>query len=172
MKIALSGTPGTGKTEVSKILARELNYNLIDINTFARKNNLIMGKDNNRKTQIINEKKLYEKSKEIPTNTIIEGHLAHHSICDITIILRTDPIILRIRLKKRNWPEKKIQENIESEIIDLILQESITLNKNTYEIDTSTNSPKETAKIILNIIKNQKSKKEHKPGKISWEKYI
>ncbi|MFH1126838.1 MAG: adenylate kinase family protein, partial [archaeon] len=126
MKIIISGTPGTGKTEVSKLLAKKLNYRLIDINTFAKKNHLITGTDTDRNSQIIDENKLRKKSISIEDNTIMEGHLAHYCTADIAIILRTNPEILRERLKKRQWSKKKIDENIEAETLDIILQESVS----------------------------------------------
>ncbi len=172
MKITISGTPGTGKTQVSKILAKKLNYKLININKYAKDNNLITGIDTDRKALIIDENKLRKKSVEIPDNTIIEGHLAHYCTGDITIILRTNPDTLRARLKKRRWPKKKIEENIESEALDIILQEAVNQNKNVFEIDTTKSTKETTRDTITNITKDQKSKKDHLPGKINWEKYI
>ncbi len=172
MKITLSGTPGTGKTQTSKTLVKKLNYRLININKYAKDKNLITGKDIYRKTQIIDEKKLKKESKNIQDNTIIEGHLAHYCKSDITIILRTNPDTLRVRLKKRHWPKKKIEENIDSEALDIILQEAVADNKNVFEIDTTKSTPQQTATTIINITKNRESKKQHIPGKINWEKYI
>lgn len=172
MKIIISGTPGTGKTEVSKILSDILGYKLISINEFARDKDIIVGTDKKRKSGIINEKKLQKLSKDIPDNTVIEGHLAHYCKGDIAIILRTDPAVLEERLKRRRWHQKKIAENVESEILDIILQESAALNKKTYEVDTTIKTAQDTAEEITNILKSDKSKKEHLPGHISWERYM
>ena len=172
MKITISGTPGTGKTQTSKTLAKKLNYTLININRYAKDKNLIIGKDIYRKAQIIDEKKLKKESKNIQDNTIIEGHLAHYCKSDLTIILRTNPSTLRARLKKRHWPKKKIEENIESEALDIILQEAVANNKNVFEIDTTKSTTQHTAATIINITKRKQTKKQHLPGKINWEKYI
>ncbi len=172
MKITISGTPGTGKTETSKILAKKLKYKLININRYAKDKKLIIGKDIYRKAQIIDEKKLEKESENIGDNTIIEGHLAHYCISDIAIILRTNPDVLRVRLKKRQWPEKKIQENIESEALDIILSEAVSQNKNVFEIDTTKSTPLKTADTIISIIKSKQAKKQYMPGKINWEEYI
>jgi len=172
MKIIVSGTPGTGKTEVSKILSDILGYKLIRINEFAKEKDIIVGTDKKRKSKIIDENKLQKLSKDIPDNTVIEGHLAHYCKADIAIILRTDPAVLEGRLKKRRWSRKKIRENIESEILDIILQESIALNKKTYEIDTTKKTASDSANEIIDILKSDKSKKAHLPGHISWEKYM
>ena len=172
MKIIISGTPGTGKTEVSRILSDMLGYKLVRINEFAKEKDIIVGTDKDRKSEIIDENKLQKLSKDIPDNTVIEGHLAHYCKADIAIILRTDPSVLEKRLKRRRWNQKKIRENIESEILDIILQESAALNKNTYEIDTTIKTAKDAAEEIIGMLKSDKSKKAHLPGHISWEKYM
>lgn len=172
MKIIISGTPGTGKTEVSKILSDILGYKLIRINEFARDKDIIIGTDKERRSDIIDENRLQKMSEDIPDNTVIEGHLAHYCKADTAIILRTDPSVLKKRLKRRRWPKKKIRENIESEILDIILQESAALNKNTYEVDTTKKTAHDAAEEIISILKSGSSKKAHLPGRINWGRYM
>ncbi|MGC9123647.1 MAG: adenylate kinase family protein [Thermoplasmata archaeon] len=147
MKICISGTPGTGKTTVSKSLGMKY----INLNEFARNNNCIDGYDEERKTEIIDIECLKEKLKDID-NVILESHYSHLMNCDIIIILRTSPKILRERLKERNYDENKIMENLEAEAISLITQESLMENKNVYEIDTGKYNLEETVKIIREIL--------------------
>ena len=56
--IIITGTPGTGKTTLSKQLAKKLNLNYLDANLIIRKYNLSEGYDRKRKTKIIDTKKL------------------------------------------------------------------------------------------------------------------
>ena len=56
--IIITGTPGTGKTTLSKQLAKKLNLSYIDANLIIRKYNLSEGYDRKRKTKIIDTKKL------------------------------------------------------------------------------------------------------------------
>ena len=44
MIIAITGTPGTGKTSISKVL-QENNYEVVDLNKVACENNFLIGKD-------------------------------------------------------------------------------------------------------------------------------
>ena len=40
------------------------------------------------------------------------------------VVLRTDSTKLYDRLKARNYPEKKLQENLDSEIMEVLLEEA------------------------------------------------
>ena len=58
---------------------------------------------------------------------ILDWHacdLFPESWIDLVVVLRTDSTILYDRLKARNYPEKKLQENLDSEIMEVLLQEA------------------------------------------------
>ncbi len=56
--IAVTGTPSTGKTTLSKELAKKLNFQYIDVNETIKKYKLSEGYDKKRKTKIVDVKKL------------------------------------------------------------------------------------------------------------------
>lgn len=56
--IIVSGTPGTGKTTLSKKLAKNLNFYYIDVNKVIEKYDISEGYDKKRKTKIIDVNKL------------------------------------------------------------------------------------------------------------------
>ncbi len=56
--IIVSGTPGTGKTTLSKELAKKLNFYYLGVNKIVKKYNISEGYDKKRKTKIIDVKKL------------------------------------------------------------------------------------------------------------------
>ena len=173
MKIMVSGTPGTGKTEVSAILAEKLKYKLIKINDYAYDNDLIVGNDPKRGSLLIDTTALESLIQKINENCVIEGHLAHFLTADVVFVLRTNPDILENRLEKRNWLSDKINENVEAEILDVCLQEATEKNKQVYEIDTTDKTPTETMEIIQKILKKDKTAiKNAKPGNISWESHL
>lgn len=168
MIISISGTPGTGKTVVAKILAKRTHANLISIKNLIKKHKIPYILDKKRNTKVVdikdikkavsNELAEQERSSKVKREstkdiiTFVEGHMAHFVPNKMTFVLVCDPIILKNRLQKRKWSEKKINENILAEILEIIISES----KNPYKIDTSKSSPKKIADKIDRIINNPK----------------
>ena len=56
MIIALTGTPGTGKTSVSKILQKN-GFEIIDLNRVACEKDFLIGRDEKRNSDIVNIEK-------------------------------------------------------------------------------------------------------------------
>lgn len=60
------------------------------------------------------------------------GHIIDWHVCDVfpkswidlVVVLRTDSAKLYDRLKARNYPEQKLQENLDSEIMEVLLDEA------------------------------------------------
>lgn len=178
MIISLTGTPGTGKTSISRFL-RKNNINIIDLNKIINKNKSLWKIDYKRNTLIIDIKKLNNliKNESINNNIIlIDGHLSHLlSNIDKVILLRCQPKELINRLKKRKWKNNKIIENVEAEILDIILCECVNKysKKNIFEIDTTKKKINEISNIILEIINNNfKNTKDYSIGKINWSNEI
>lgn len=171
MKISITGAPCTGKTEISKLLSKKLNYKLIQLNELAERLNAFTGYDKKRECKILDMSRLKKEIKKLKGDVIIEGHASHLFPVDIIIVLRCNPDILKKRLKNR-YPSNisKVQENLEAEILGIITSESIMNNKKVYEIDTSYKSVEKNVDDILKIL-NGKTE-EFKIGKIDWlEKY-
>lgn len=154
MRIIITGVPGTGKTTVSKILSEKLNIPHIDVNDIIEKNkSLILGFDEERNSKIIDEKKLgiiLEKYAGI-----IESHLSHFVSpegIDYCFVLRCSSAVLSKRLSMRNYSKKKIEENIEAEIMNICGDEAFQMKHKIIEIDTSDKTPEKVAEIIFNIV--------------------
>lgn len=171
MKIAISGTPCTGKTDISELLSKKINYNLISINELAEKLDAFVGYDKDRESRILDMDRLEKEIKKLKSNIILDGHTSHLFPVDIVIVLRCNPEILKKRLEKR-YPSNplKIRENLEVEILGVITSEAVMKNKKVYEIDTSEKSVKNNVDDILKILDGKTD--DFKVGKIDWlEKY-
>ena len=91
------------------------------------------------------------------------------------IILRCHPKELKKRLMKKKWNTKKIKENVDAEIIDVILCEAVELHlqKNIFEIDTTKKTIEEVATVIMRIVKkNFQPTKTYSIGQIDWSEEI
>jgi len=161
MIIALTGTPGAGKTEVAEVLKRR-GYRVESVSRLAEEFDCIVGEE--RGSRIVDVNSLSEKIDRSEFK-IIEGHLSHLLNPDITIVLRCDPRVLKKRLTRKGWRAEKILENVEAEITDVILMEAMGTEK-VYEIDTTKMKTEEVADAIEKIIKGETD--EFKPGKIDW----
>ncbi|MEM1513662.1 MAG: adenylate kinase family protein [Candidatus Thermoplasmatota archaeon] len=168
MKIALTGTPGVGKSEVAKLLEK-MGYKILRIEEIYEK--FVVGYDEARKSKIVDEKKMDKFIKKIKEEgiLIIEGHLSHLLSVDAVIILRCHPEELKKRLIKKGWDENKIKENIEAEALDVILQKSLQKHKIVWEIDSTNKSMLDVAKEIDRIIK-EKPKACY--GKIDYSEWL
>lgn len=166
MQIALTGTPGTGKTTVAAILP----YRVIDINALVKRG-LNLGRDPERGCLEADMDALALRLKEMDTGdlTILEGHFSHF-FASWAIVLRLSPKALRERLEARGYSSEKIKENLEAEALDLILVESVENCSRVDEIDTTDLSPQEVAGLVIKIIKGELMLP---PGQVDWlEDYI
>jgi len=182
MKILIvSGTPGTGKTTVSKNLLNYFKAKVISLNELAISEKLIIKYDIERETSVINEKKLVRHVIKLIEHynkldlefLIIESHFSDivpGQFIDYVMILRCDPDELCIRLKERGYKKEKIRENVQSEILGNSTNYFLNkqLNKPIMEIDTTNRSIDVITKTIYGILMGKVDVNEYIIGKIDW----
>ncbi len=173
MKCALTGTPGVGKTTVSELL-EEQGYDVLDLNQFIRENDLWDEEDEERgslEVDVEGLRKVYEEQKN--EYDMVEGHLSHHLSLPYTIVLRCAPPELRDRMERKGWGERKIEENLEAEVLDAILIEALDVCENVYEVDTTDRTPEEVAGCVKEILENDLKNQDYRSGSIDWtEEYL
>ena len=178
MIIALTGTPGIGKTSVANIL-KEKGFLVVDITKIAIEKGFLIGNDEKRDSKIVDVdilNKYVEENYKDEEIVFIDGHLSHLLNCvDKVIILRCHPDKLRIRLSNKGWKEEKIKENLEAEILDVILCEAADthLKNNIFEINTTKKSIEYVMSSVLEIVENKfKNMKKYNIGNIDWSEEI
>jgi len=154
MLLAISGTPCTGKTSVAKELGKILGWKVLHLNDLAEEKDLYCGYDDYRKAKIVDIEKIRKVVFDTEENNIIiESHFAHDIQSDMVVILRTNPKELRKRMEERGWDEKKIEENIEAEIMEICLEEARSMNNDIYKIDTTGRTTKDVSAEIAKALK-------------------
>lgn len=148
--IIVSGTPGTGKTTLSKKLSKKLDFYYLDVNKLISRNRLAEGYDNKRKTKIVNVKKLSKSvineikklNKNKINGAIIDSHLSHYlprRYVDKCIVTKCGIKELNKRLKKKKFSNDKIKENLQAEIFGICYNEALERKHKIMVIDTTKN---------------------------------
>ena len=162
MKIALTGTPGTGKSTVARLV--DAGFTVVDINAII-KDTYNLGMDEERASAIADLDGLSHYVERLGGDAILEGHVSHLLPVDVIIVLRASPVVLRKRLEARGWSQAKIEENLEAEALDLILVEALEMSDAVYEIDTTDKPPELVASAIKEIIAGTDK---YKPGSVDF----
>ncbi|HMK53384.1 MAG TPA: AAA family ATPase [Methanobacteriaceae archaeon] len=164
MILLLTGTPGTGKTTVSKLLALKLGAKLVAVNELVEEKKLYSGQDPEREYKIADIPALTHQMGLImeeyglnETWLIFEGHLSHYySPADLVVVLRASPQTLTQRLNKREWKSSKVSENVEAEALDICAWESLDIHgKKAQEIDTTSIMPEDVVEVIIGMINGE-----------------
>ncbi|MCX6815234.1 MAG: adenylate kinase family protein [Candidatus Aenigmarchaeota archaeon] len=168
--IAITGTPGVGKTSVVKILKKEMNANIISLTSLVKEKKIKSDWDKVRMINIVDAKDIRTAvRKEIKNGiNIVDGHLSHLAKANIVVILRCRPDVLIKRMKKKKWKAEKINENIQAEILDVISIESLQQKRKIIEIDTTKSSAKKTALLIKRVLNSSALQRKYPVGKIDW----
>jgi adenylate kinase len=159
--VVITGTPGVGKTAVARRLAEKMGARLIKLNLLARETGGIEGRDLKRDTEIVKPRVLQSVLRRILKESgerfVIEGHygeLVPQEFVKIAIVLRTDPLILRERLRRRGYPEAKVKENVEAELLDYCLINAVEAfgEGRVAEVDTTDLDTEGTVREVEGII--------------------
>ncbi|UCH37899.1 MAG: adenylate kinase family protein [Candidatus Bathyarchaeota archaeon] len=163
--IVITGTPGVGKTTISKILTERLDAYYLSISELAKKESLIANYDVDKDSVIPDMDKLRDAISTIIETSlqdvIIDGHLASDvvlpSLATNIFVLRLDPSVLQKRLQARGYKTKKIKENVAAEILDVCLVDAIAKQgvERVDEIDITEMSVKEVVDKIMKVLQGR-----------------
>ncbi|KAK3715424.1 factor activating pos9 [Vermiconidia calcicola] len=124
-------TPGVGKSTISEELSRKTGLKHLSVTELAKKHNISTSSEDpeDPSTRIVDEDRLLDvlENDLEDGGTVIDWHacdLFPPRLIDLVCVIRCDNKILYDRLKARNYAEKKLQENMDCEIMEVLLQEA------------------------------------------------
>ena len=187
LRVAVTGTPGTGKTTATDRLrdgvdAGEYDTLAIDsvdvvhLNDVVQDEGLYDDVDEARDSVVVDLDALAGWVDEYVAESdasvvVLDSHLAHHLDADRVVVLRCRPETLEERLRERGEPATKAAENAESEALDVVLGESVDAHgtESVYEIATTDQDPDEVADAIAAVLAGDR---EPSAGTVDYIDYL
>ncbi len=167
-RVAVTGTPGTGKSTATDRLAD--GYDVIHLNDRIKNDeDLWTERDADRDTLVADLDAVRDRLGDWAG--VLDSHLAHRFDVDRVVVLRCHPETIEERLRDRGEPEATVEENAESEALDVILSEAVADHgvENVYEIDTTDRDPEAVADAIRAAIEGDR---EPSAGTVDFMEYI
>lgn len=165
--LVITGNPGVGKHTITKKLSEKISMPILDLNQIAIQNKIYKKSGSTLDVDVKKLAKIVKKTAN--KNSIVVGHLAPYVLdkgqVTTAIILRKNPYKLIPIYKKRKYSDKKIIENVGSEILGIIEYDSIAGfgMKKTFQINATNLSPGQISSKIGLILKRK-----FKGDKIDW----
>ncbi|KAH7122692.1 AAA domain-containing protein [Dendryphion nanum] len=129
--IIVTGTPGVGKTTHAEQIAQTLGFKHLSVNQIVKDEGFHEGKDEETGAWIVDEDKLLDYIEALPLHST-GGYILDWHACDmfperwidLVLVLRCDSTVLYDRLTARGYSGKKLEENMDAEIMQVLLEEA------------------------------------------------
>lgn len=165
----MTGTPGTGKTTVSRLLAKTVHAKYVNPKTLFSRKGIDYTYDASRKTRIVSIRKLRNSLSSLARRTdrglVIDSHIAFGMTSlprlERVIVLRCNPAALEQRLKRKHYSKRKISENLLAEILDICLWDAVQSYgwRRVAEIDTTNMQPAGVVQLAIRALKKRRIQK-------------
>jgi len=155
-RIALTGTPGTGKSTVADAVGDRLGIEIIHLNDRIKEYGLHTGEDEERGSLVADIEAIEEHLGD--WSGLLDSHLSHQFEADAGVVLRCAPEELEERLTERGETAAKAVENAESEALDIVLSEAVRRHgeENIYEIDTSDRAVEAVTDDVIAVLRGER----------------
>jgi adenylate kinase len=173
--IGITGTPGTGKKTVGGLLARLLNYDLLDLNQLAIEKGATMGEDEHGFIADTDLLRKYAREAVKGKRVVVVGHLLPSVFSKreikLIVVLRCSPLELENRYRSRNYGAEKVKENIASEILGICSYDALKKfgRERVAEFDTTGRGAHSVVEDIIKVIKGESPKR---VGFVDWLQHL
>lgn len=144
--IVVTGTPGTGKTAVSKQLANQIGAHYLSLTQLVIDKRLDAVVDRYRRTRVVDLERTRARLRKLLSTekhmTVVDTHVPDavpREHVRRVIVLRCHPRVLESRLHRKGWAVSKIRENLLAEILDSCYVTAVNYHgiRRTDQLDTS-----------------------------------
>jgi len=153
--VGVTGGPGTGKKSISPLVAAGLGLPCLGINGLASE----LGSTTRRGGEVDVDLLKSRLPKRVPGPALLYGHLIPYVLesraVERVVVLRCTPEVLKRRLAARGYRAKKIEENVEAELIGVVSSDAFARfgSAKTSEFDTTGSTPKMAAGRIVKLVR-------------------
>ena len=156
MVLVVTGSPGVGKHTIAEEILQAKKHEMLDINKIAIDAKII---EKNGDEIEVDVNKLKKHLNDLVTEkSLVVGHLAPYVVnsknVESAIVLRKNPYKLLDIYKERGYDENKTKDNLGSEILGIITNDTISNfgREKTFQIDVSNSTPNAVVSKIDDII--------------------
>jgi adenylate kinase len=148
MRLALTGTPGTGKTHLAAHLLAHVEVRSVEDLAAAHG---ALGAREADGAQPVDVEGLRAFVEAWPTDLLVDGHLSHLLGLDAVVVLRCHPEVVAERLRQRGYAPAKVQANVEWERLGGVVAELLDAAEQhpLLELDTSSQSVEGLAETVM-----------------------
>ena len=153
--IGITGCPAVGKKAVGRALASKLGLRFVDIASLLRRGGFRI-EEGEVVIDVERGRRMVEGEAE-KGDVVITGlylfDLLGPELVDTVVVLRCDPRILFYRYLKRDYPLRKIRENLTAEFLDYCYVEAAKVygKDRVSQLDATRRSPEALARIVEKI---------------------
>jgi adenylate kinase len=129
--ILVVGTPGTGKSTLCELVAAASGGMLrhVDLGKLVREKGLHSGYDAEYDCFTLDEDKVCDELEDVMESggVVLEAHSCDYfpeRWFDLVVVLRANNTVLYDRLSTRGYARRKLEENVEAEIMQVVLDEA------------------------------------------------
>jgi adenylate kinase len=154
MRIGITGSPRTGKTEAAKALSSLLKCNFYDLNSLCIERNLGKSQGDEFVVNIRKARNAISAFLRHQERFVISGLLLPDIVpsrmLDQVAVLRCNPKILYERYKKAGYSEEKAKDNVVAEAIGSVYSESVkAFGSKVFQVDVSNMNVNDVVDAIL-----------------------
>lgn len=127
--ILITGTPGTGKTCMAEAVVERIGFRYVNVGDLVKQHECHEGRDEEFDSYILDEDKILDIMEPILAEggCVVDYHspeIFPERWFELVLVLRTQTDVLFDRLAERGYSEKKRNENMECEIMEVVAEEA------------------------------------------------